>query len=117
MTTHGSVSDRELAPEMHALAYVPYACSESRGSRLFGGERTWCGSERLVDEIGISHKHLLREFQRCVCLTPKVLARVYSFQQVIESGWTEAGGELGGDRGEVRLLRSSASHPGVSRFQ
>jgi len=38
---------------------------------------------RMADEIGISHKHLLREFERCVGLTPKLLARLCSFQRVI----------------------------------
>ena len=40
---------------------------------------------RIADEIGISHKHLLREFDRCVGLTPKLLARLCSFQRVIRS--------------------------------
>jgi AraC-like DNA-binding protein len=40
---------------------------------------------RMAEEIGISHKHLLREFDRCVGLTPKVLARLASFQRVIFS--------------------------------
>jgi AraC-like DNA-binding protein len=40
---------------------------------------------RMADEIGISHKHLLREFERCVGLTPKLLARLCSFQRVISS--------------------------------
>jgi AraC-like DNA-binding protein len=38
---------------------------------------------RMAEEIGISHKHLLREFDRCVGLTPKLLARLYSFQRAI----------------------------------
>jgi len=40
---------------------------------------------KIADEIGISHKHLLREFDRCVGLTPKLLARLCSFQRVIRS--------------------------------
>ncbi len=40
---------------------------------------------RMADEIGISHKHLLREFDRCVGLTPKLLARLCSFQRVISA--------------------------------
>ena len=38
---------------------------------------------RMADEIGISHKHLLREFDRCVGLRPKVFARICAFQRVI----------------------------------
>ena len=38
---------------------------------------------RMAEEIGISHKHLLREFDRCVGLTPKLLARLCSFQRAI----------------------------------
>jgi AraC-like DNA-binding protein len=40
---------------------------------------------RMAEEIGISHKHLLREFDRCVGLTPKLLARLCSFQRVISA--------------------------------
>lgn len=40
---------------------------------------------RIADTIGISHKHLLREFDRCVGLTPKLFARLCSFQRVIRS--------------------------------
>jgi len=40
---------------------------------------------RMADEIGISHKHLLREFERCVGLNPKTFARICAFQRVIQS--------------------------------
>jgi len=40
---------------------------------------------QMAEEIGISHKHLLREFDRCVGLTPKLLARLRSFQRVISA--------------------------------
>jgi AraC-like DNA-binding protein len=40
---------------------------------------------RIADRIGISHKHLLREFDRCVGLNPKTFARVCAFQRVIQS--------------------------------
>jgi AraC-like DNA-binding protein len=39
----------------------------------------------LANQIGISHKHLLREFDRCVGLRPKVFARLCAFQRVIQS--------------------------------
>lgn len=50
--------------------------------------RTGADSARIgiiAEEIGISHKHLLREFDRCVGLTPKVFARLCAFQRVIQS--------------------------------
>ena len=37
----------------------------------------------LAEQIGISHKHLLREFDRCVGLRPKMFARLCAFQRVI----------------------------------
>jgi AraC-like DNA-binding protein len=40
---------------------------------------------RMADRIGISHKHLLREFDRCVGLNPKTFARLCAFQRVIQS--------------------------------
>ena len=40
---------------------------------------------KIAGTIGISHKHLLREFDRCVGLTPKLFARLCSFQRVIRS--------------------------------
>jgi AraC-like DNA-binding protein len=39
---------------------------------------------KIADETGLSHKHLLREFDRCVGLTPKMFARLCSFQRAIE---------------------------------
>jgi AraC-like DNA-binding protein len=38
----------------------------------------------IADEIGISHKHLLREFDRCVGLRPKLFARLCAFQRVVK---------------------------------
>jgi AraC-like DNA-binding protein len=38
---------------------------------------------KLAEEIGLSHKHLLREFDRCVGLTPKMFARLCAFQRAI----------------------------------
>lgn len=39
----------------------------------------------IPGRLGISHKHFLREFERCVGLTPKTFARLSTFQRVI--GW------------------------------
>jgi AraC-like DNA-binding protein len=39
----------------------------------------------IAATIGISHKHLLREFDRCVGLTPKLFARLCAFRRVIRS--------------------------------
>jgi AraC-like DNA-binding protein len=38
---------------------------------------------RIVEQTGISHKHLIREFDRWVGLTPKLLARLQAFQAVV----------------------------------
>ena len=59
-----------------AVRYALDAISAAADTRSIG---------RIADAIGISHKHLLREFDRCVGLTPKMLARLYSFQRVIRS--------------------------------
>lgn len=37
----------------------------------------------LVEQAGISHKHLIREFDRWVGLTPKLLARLHAFQTAV----------------------------------
>lgn len=39
---------------------------------------------QMASDIGGSHKHLLREFDRCVGLTPKIFARLCSFQRAIK---------------------------------
>jgi AraC-like DNA-binding protein len=54
----------------HALRVIRYDSSAARIGRI-------------AAEIGISHKHLLREFDRCVGLTPKLFARLCAFQRVI----------------------------------
>jgi AraC-like DNA-binding protein len=40
---------------------------------------------QIAHEVGISHKHLLREFDRCVGLAPKLFARLCAFQRVIQT--------------------------------
>ena len=39
----------------------------------------------IPEKIGVSHKHLLREFDRCVGLPPKLFARLCAFQRAIGS--------------------------------
>jgi AraC-like DNA-binding protein len=39
----------------------------------------------LCDQIGISHKQLVAQFQRMVGVSPKALARIYRFQQVLNT--------------------------------
>jgi AraC-like DNA-binding protein len=57
----------------------PVAFALSRLQRGGGDARIG----RIVEEIGISHKHLVREFDRRVGLSPKTFARVCAFQSVI----------------------------------
>ena len=75
---------------------------------------------QIADEIGISHKHLLREFERCVGLTPKVLSRIYSFQRVIhcvgqrpEVNWAEAAA-LCGYYDQAHLIREFRAFSGLT---
>jgi AraC-like DNA-binding protein len=65
---------RDRTPPTRAVSYVLRAIQHGAGTVRIG---------RMADEIGISHKHLLREFERCVGLPPKLLARLCSFQRVI----------------------------------
>jgi AraC-like DNA-binding protein len=65
-----------------------------------GGEHARIG--RITETIGISHKHLVREFERRVGLTPKLLARVCAFQSAIawigfkpEVDWADAAAACG----------------------
>jgi AraC-like DNA-binding protein len=39
----------------------------------------------LSEEIGVSHKRLITQFQRLVGTTPKALARLYRVQRVLDS--------------------------------
>jgi AraC-like DNA-binding protein len=67
---------RQRTPPTRAVIYA--LCAIQRGA-----DAVRIG--QMADEIGISHKHLLREFDRCVGLTPKAFARVCAFQRVIQS--------------------------------
>ena len=57
--------------------------SVSHALRMITGGLDGVRIGKIADTIGISHKHLLREFDRCVGLTPKLLARLCTFQRVI----------------------------------
>jgi len=59
--------------------------SVSYALRIIHGELDAVRIGKIVDTIGISHKHLLREFDRCVGLSPKLFARLCAFQRVIRS--------------------------------
>jgi len=57
---------------------------------------------RIVEMTGISHKHLVREFDRWVGLSPKMLARVCAFQASIawigfkpKVDWADAAADCG----------------------
>ena len=66
---------RQRAPPTRAVTYALRAIQRGADAVRIGD---------MADEIGISHKHLLREFDRCVGLTPKTFARICAFQRVIQ---------------------------------
>src|SRR5947209_2072976 len=67
---------QQRTPPTRAVGYALRAIENGADSVRIG---------RMAVEIGISHKHLLREFHRCVGLTPKTFSRLCSFQRVIQS--------------------------------
>jgi AraC-like DNA-binding protein len=67
---------RQRTPPTRAVSYALHAIQGGTDSVRIG---------RMAEEIGISHKHLLREFDRCVGLAPKTFARLCAFQRVIRS--------------------------------
>jgi len=67
---------RQRTPPTRAVTYVLRAIQQGADPVRVG---------RMADEIGISHKHLLREFDRCVGLRPKIFSRLCAFQRVIQS--------------------------------
>ena len=75
---------------------------------------------QMADEIGISHKHLLREFDRCVGLRPKSFARICSFQRVIrwvgwkrEIDWADAAARCG-YYDQAHLIREFRAFSGLT---
>jgi AraC-like DNA-binding protein len=67
---------RQRPSPTRAVSYALRAIQDGAGPARIG---------RIAEEIGISHKHLLREFDRCVGLRPKVFSRLCAFQRVIQS--------------------------------
>ncbi len=70
------LQDRQGASPTPAVNYALRTIQEGAGLARIG---------RLTEEIGISHKHLLREFDRCVGLSPKMFSRLCAFQRVIQT--------------------------------
>ena len=75
---------------------------------------------RIAEHIGISHKHLLREFDRCVGLTPKTFARLCAFQRVIRSvgqeprvEWADTAAKCG-YYDQAHLIREFRSFSGLT---
>ena len=68
-----------------AHSHTPPTRSVSYALRLIWDDPSKARIRSIAEDIGISHKHLLREFDRCVGLRPKVYARLCGFQRVIQS--------------------------------
>jgi len=70
-----------LLERIRARMQPPRAVSYALEIIRRGGDTARIGG--IADEIGLSHKHLLREFDRWVGLRPKTFARICSFQRAI----------------------------------
>jgi AraC-like DNA-binding protein len=66
------------APQAQGLKAVQYAVGEV--ARVHGA----LSIRELSDRMGMSQKHLITQFRRLVGCTPKELARLYRFGQVLE---------------------------------
>jgi AraC-like DNA-binding protein len=74
----GQVSHRRDPTRDPALALTQHAVDElarGRGARAI---------QALSQQLGLSHSHLITQFQRLVGTTPKALARLYRLQRVLE---------------------------------
>lgn len=71
-----------LLERMRGRAQPPRAVSYALEVIRRGGNAARIGG--IADEVGLSHKHLLREFDRCVGLKPKIFARICAFQRAID---------------------------------
>ncbi len=69
---------RRLTGQAEPCRPVAFALDRIR----IGGEDARIG--RIVEQTGISHKHLVREFDRHVGLSPKTFARVCAFQSAVK---------------------------------
>jgi AraC-like DNA-binding protein len=107
-----------LRQRMRSRTPPTRAVSYALGVIQLGADAVRIG--RMADEIGISHKHLLREFDRCVGLTPKVFARVCAFQRVIHSVgqrpevyWADAAAKCG-YYDQAHLIREFRAFSGLT---
>lgn len=102
---------RERTPPTRAVRHALNVIHEGADAVRIG---------RLADEIGISHKHLLREFDRCVGLTPKAFARICIFQRVVQFvgqkrkvDWTDAAATCG-YYDQAHLIREFRAFSGLT---
>ena len=107
----GWLRTRQRTSPTPAVRYALHAIQD-------GADRVRIG--RMAEEIGISHKHLLREFDRCVGLTPKTFARLCAFQRVIRSvghrigvEWAETAAKCG-YYDQAHLIREFRAFSGLT---
>lgn len=88
--------------------------------RVIRGDADTTRIGKIAEQIGISHKHLLREFDRCVGLPPKLFARLCAFQRVIhvvgqkpEVDWSGTAASCG-YYDQAHLIRDFRSFSGLT---
>ena len=64
---------------------------------------------RLADELGWSHRRLIRRYRDAVGLPPKLVARIVRFERVTSLASIRAGDRLGRRSPSLRLLRPGSS--------
>ena len=112
------LTEKWLRQRMRSRTPPTRAVSHALGVIQLGASPARIG--RMAEEIGISHKHLLREFERCVGLTPKVFARICAFQRVIHSvgqrarvNWADAAARCG-YYDQAHLIREFRAFSGLT---
>ena len=103
-----------------ARSRTPPTRSVNYALRLIAHDSNPARIGMLAGQIGISHKHLLREFDRCVGLRPKVFARLCAFQKVIQSVGQKSGIDWAGTAAmcgyydQAHLIREFRSFSGLT---